>query len=140
MEFKEERKLRAALGAFLGSLVGALVYFLLSRVGYISALSGLLAILCALWGYKKLGGAPAERSGVLLCVIFTLLSVVLGWYCNLAYDIMEVFEDVDYLSCLRAAYRILSLPDVASAYFGNLALSLLFAVLGLFGALRGKNR
>ena len=47
-----EHKLAGTFGALLFALAGGIVYFLLYQLGYLASLSGLIAIVCALKGYK----------------------------------------------------------------------------------------
>ena len=47
----KENVFLGVIGALLFSLAGALVYFILNRVGYIASLSALVGAYCACFGY-----------------------------------------------------------------------------------------
>lgn len=69
----EENIPAGIVGAFLGSLIGAACLILLSRLGYVAALSGVVMGLCSLKGYEKLGGKLSVRGIVLSCAVMAIM-------------------------------------------------------------------
>ena len=47
----KENILAGAVGAFLFSLVGGILWFVLYQIGYLAAISGLVGVICAVKGY-----------------------------------------------------------------------------------------
>ncbi len=62
MDFELERKkprdnvIAGIVGAFLGSLIGVACIVVINKLGYVSAISGVVMAVCAIKGYAMLGG------------------------------------------------------------------------------------
>ena len=135
----EENVVAGTVGAFLFSLAGGIIYFLLHLVGYVASISGLIGAICAVKGYSVFAKKESKK-GIIIAAIIALLVIAIAWYFCLAYDVYEAhkgwFEagEIDYtvsfLEALRGAPVFLEEPEIARAYFGDLALGLLFALIG----------
>lgn len=60
-EKPKENILLGIVGALLFSLAGTVTYFVLYQLGYLAALSGIVAVICAMYGYKLLRRARVKR-------------------------------------------------------------------------------
>ena len=58
------------VGALIGSLLGAASIILLSQLGYVAAISGVIMAVCALKGYELLGGKLTKK-GVIISAVWT---------------------------------------------------------------------
>lgn len=58
---KKENIVGGIVGALLGSLLGMLSVLILSQLGYVAALSGVIMAVCVLKGYEMLGGKLTKR-------------------------------------------------------------------------------
>ena len=47
----QENVLSGIVGAFLFSLIGGILWFVLYQIGYLAAISGLVGVICAVKGY-----------------------------------------------------------------------------------------
>ena len=47
--------LAGLVGAFLGSLVGVVLWLVVYKLGYIAGISGAVMVICAMMGYNKFG-------------------------------------------------------------------------------------
>ncbi|MBQ9151581.1 MAG: hypothetical protein IJX72_04965 [Clostridia bacterium] len=98
----EENVLFGAVGAFLFSLVGGVVYVVLSMVGYLSALSGLIGVVCAIKGYTFFAKKESKR-GVVIAVIMAAVVIIIAWYVSFCLDMVAAYEgwyeagEVDYV-------------------------------------------
>lgn len=132
----KENVLFGVVGAFLFSLVGGILYFVLYQVGFIASLSGLVGVICAIKGYSFFAKKESVR-GVVISIVMAALVLIIAWYACLSYDVYLAYEDwyaageVDYMptlgECVSVAY--LFLADVPE-YFRDLGLSLLLAAVG----------
>lgn len=117
------------LGAFLGSLVGVVVIIVLSRLGIIAAVSGLVMSLAALKGYEKLGGVLTKRGVVVAVVLIVVMTFVADWV-DWGIVVAEAFN-------MDLVEAVLTLPAVMDAglidmgsYLGNLAMLYVFVAVG----------
>lgn len=135
----KENVLLGVLGAFLFALAGGALWFVLYLVGFIAALSGLVGVICAIKGYSLFAKKESVK-GIVIAVVMTLLVIVIAWYFCLSYDAyiahQQWFEEgeIDYtitfIDALLGSHIYLSDPDIGPGYWGDLALGLLFCVIG----------
>ena len=80
-----ENVLFGIVGAFLFSLVGGVLYYLLYQMGYLAALSGLVGVICAITGYSFFAKKESTK-GTVISVIIAALVLVAAWYLCVASD------------------------------------------------------
>ena len=126
---REDQVVAGTVGAFLGSLLGVACIIIVGRLGYVSALSGVVMAVCALKGYELLGGGMSCRGAVIsgvLILVMTYFADRLDWafLVSDAYDvgIGMAFQSVGYLLDVGAIE--------GGAYWGNLIMLYLFTLLG----------
>ena len=134
-----ENVLAGIVGAFLFSLVGGVLWFIIYRIGFIAGISGLIGAICAIKGYFVFSKKESVK-GIVISVVIALLVIVIAWYFCLAYDVYDVhklwFEEgeIDYtltfFEAVRGSHYYLTDPEIAPAYFGDLAIGLLFCIAG----------
>ena len=140
-------------GAFLFSLAGAVVYFLLHLVGYIASISGLIGVVCAIKGYAIFAKKESKK-GIIIASIISILVIVMAWYFCLAYDVYDVYKtgfelgetdfSLTFFESVRVAPVFLEEPEILRAYLSDLALGLLFCLIGggsyVFNKLKNANK
>lgn len=122
------------VGALLGSLLGGASIVLLSRLGYVASLSGLLTAFCTLKGYELLGKRLSKR-GVVICVVIMVLATVAADLVDWAFVVQDAWGQygVSFLDCLLAVPGLIADGSIALFdYFKNLGMLMLFMVLGAF--------
>ena len=126
---RAENRIGGAVGALLGSLIGVLCIVLISQLGYVAALSGLVMAVCTLKGYEMLGGR-LSGFGIAISSVLMLAMTYVGDRLDWAIIIARELE-VDLFSAFRAVPLLLSeqMIDVSN-YWGNLALLYLFLLVG----------
>ena len=135
-EDSEENVLFGIVGAFLFSLVGGIIYYVLYQIGYIAGISGLIGVICAIKGYAIFAKKESIR-GVVIAIIMAVVVLVIAWYFCLSNDVYLAVQEwyangeTDYTLTFFEAVGIayLFLADIPQ-YFGDLAISLLLAALG----------
>ena len=135
---KQENMVTGFVGALLGALIGAGSIILLSQLGYIASVSGLILAVCTLKGYELLGGKLSGK-GVAVCVVLMLLTPYVADRIDWAILLMNEFAD--YGITLREAFAII--PELLAdgsiemdLYLKNLLMIYGFALLGAFSTLR----
>ena len=128
-EQKKENVLGGVVGALLGSLIGVVCIVVLSQLGYVAALSGIVMAICTLKGYELLGGKLTRKGIVIGAIVMLLMTFVgdqLDWAIVISRELM-----LDYVTSFRLIPALLEEDIIeAGAYFGNLALLYLFLLLG----------
>ncbi len=126
---KKENVIGGIVGALIGSLMGVASIVILSQMGYVAVLSGVIMAVCTLKGYEMLGGKLSKK-GIVISSILMILMTLIGDHVDWAFVIMQQLE-VDFIT----AYQILPLllDEEAidmSLYVGNLAMQYLFVLVG----------
>ncbi len=142
--YTEENVLFGVIGAFLFSLVGGALYLILSRIGYIAALSGLVGVVCAIKGYAFFSKKESRR-GLVISVIVAAVVLIIAWYIGFCIDLSAAYKDwyatgeVDYLPTFFecVAYGFIDLTANPS-YFIDLAISLGLGAIGCWSYVRNK--
>ena len=78
---KEEPRdnvIAGTVGAFLGSLIGVACIVLVSKLGYVAAISGVVMVVCAIKGYAMLGGQFSKRGAVISGLMIIVMTYVGG--------------------------------------------------------------
>ena len=139
---RNENLIAGLVGAFLGSLLGALCIVVVGQMGYVAALSGFVMAVCSLKGYEKLGGRLSKK-GVVFCSLLILVMTYFANRMDWAFSASRALE-MGLLDCYRLIPLFLEDGIIESgAYWGNLALLYLFTVVGavptIIAALRGPS-
>lgn len=138
----QENVFAGIVGAFLFSLAGGVVWFLLWQVGYVAAISGIVGVVCAIKGYSVFGKKESIK-GVIISVIITIAVMVLAWYLCLSLDVYNAYKDwyaegfvdftISFGEAVRNAHLFLEEPEISGEYVSSLAMGLVFCVIGGVG-------
>ena len=135
---KRENVLTGTVGALIGAALGGGAIILLSQLGYVASLSGLILAICTLKGYELLGGTLSKKGiaiSVLLMVVMPYIADRIDW----AIVIIDAFpeENISLGQAFAAVHAVIADADMVGDYVKNLLMIYGFAVLGAFGTLRG---
>lgn len=140
---KKENLVGGIVGALLGSLVGVIAIIILSQLGYVAAISGIIMAVCTLKGYELLGGKITKK-GVIASVIVMLVMVYVGDRLDWAIVVSRELG-MDFFTSFRAVPILMEEGMIDSgSYTGNLAMIYLFTAIGavptILGHLKRKPR
>ena len=135
----KENVVAGIVGAFLFSLVGGVLWFLIYMFGFIAGISGLIGAVCAIKGYSIFAKKESVK-GIIISVIISLLVIALAWYFCLAYDVYDVYNEwyeageidfsISFFDAVRGAHIFLTDPEIGPAYFGDLAIGIILCIVG----------
>ena len=145
----EENRVAGTVGAFLFALAGGAIYFALWQVGYIAAISGLIAVVCAMKGYE-LFAKKESNYGIVISVVMSVLVIAIAWYLCLSFDVYHAYQEwhetgeVDYVvsfaDSVRNAYLFLSESDIARSYGLSLLVGVVLCGVGCISPIRAALR
>ena len=147
----KENVLAGAVGAFLFSLVGGILWFVLYQIGYVAALSGLVGVICAVKGYTFFAKTKNEsKTCLILSVIIAVLVLAISWYLCIGYDIYLAYQEwfaagevdftLNFFESIRVIPLFLAEKEILVGYLANLGLGLLFAGLGVISYLSSREK
>ena len=138
---RRENVMGGVVGALLGSIVGGISIIVLSQLGYVAVLSGILMGVCTTKGYEMLAGKMSKKGAaisLLVMLLMTWFADRLDWAIIIARELeLGLFESY------RAVGQLMELGAIdSSAYYRGLAIVYLFMLLGaipmLWSALRNS--
>lgn len=138
-EKKQEKKksnvAAGAVGALIGAVIGGASIILVSRLGFVAAICGLILAVCTLKGYEIMGGS-LNTIGVIICVVLMLITPYIADRLDWALLLMEDYK-ATYNESLTLGFAFSLIPELinegaieSSNYWGNLAQIYLFTLLG----------
>ena len=126
---RRENPIGGFVGALLGTLIGVVCIILLSQLGYVAAISGVIMAVCALKGYELLGGKLSKK-GIVISLILMLVMTFVGDRIDWAIIVSRGLE-LDLISSFRSISLLMEERIIEpSSYWGNLILLYLFLLLG----------
>lgn len=142
---QKENVLSGAVGAFLFSLAGGVIWYVLWQVEIIAAISGFVGVICAIKGYSVFAKGESVR-GIVISTVMAAVVIVIAWYLCLSMDVYDAYQmwyangEIDFTltraESVMNAYLFLQEPEIAGSYLGNLGLGMLFCVLGCVSPIR----
>jgi hypothetical protein len=126
------------IGALVGALLGGASIILLSQLGYVASISGVILAFCTLKGYQLLG-KQLSKKGIVLCVILMLVTPFIAdwidWAIFLMKDMPEYGITLVEACVLLGELMAEGYMDMAE-YARNLGMIYLFVALGAVGTLK----
>lgn len=135
---KKENVWLGVLGAFLFSLIGAVIFFILNAIGLIESISGFVTVFAAINGYIIFAKNESTK-GLIISIIISALVIIVCWYlCLCITTVKQINEQASKLPANlkykttfaeffpRGFEVIAKQPDILI----SLALSLAFGGLG----------
>lgn len=141
---RKENVVTGIVGALIGALIGGASIILISQLGYIASVSGLILAVCTLKGYELLGGKLSTK-GIVISLILVLVTPFLADTINWALMIKDAFSDPSLamggeLTLLDGIIVLPVLlaeePELMGEYVKNLLMIYGFVALGAFATLR----
>ena len=125
------------LGAFLGTLIGAICIVLVNQFGYIASISGVVMGVCALKGYQILGKKMSLK-GIIICVILMLLMVYISNWFSYAVAVAQVYK-ADIVSSFLAVPELIKEGAIESgAYYKDLLMLYVFTAIGAVPVIKNQ--
>lgn len=140
MELQEEEQnfkntpnnyIRGFLGALIGGVVGAILTIIIFFMGYISAISSLVAMVLGSYLYRKFKG----KENIVMIVIVSITSILFVILAIVALYTLEGYglaiEDGQNVGILEGFSYALENEEFASSFYYDLGLTALFSGIGL---------
>lgn len=129
---KKGNMLTGLVGAFLGSLVGVVVWVLIYQLGYIAAIGGLIMVVAVIKGYEIFGGR-LSLGGTIACVVLSVAMLFLAHYSCYAFEVYKAFSaeyEVSFFECFQALPAFFEDSDLRTSFIGELVIGYLLMAVG----------
>ena len=147
----KENILAGSVGAFLFSLAGGILWFVLYQIGFLAAISGLVGVVCAVKGYTIFAKTKKEsKVCLILSSVIAVAVLAIAWYLCIAYDIYLVYQEMfatgevqftyTFFESVQVVPMFLQIQEVLVAYLKDLGMGLIFAILGIVSYLASREK
>ena len=121
------------VGAFLFSIIGGLLYFVLYQIGIIAGICGLAIFVLANFGYGLFAKTKNKASivGLIAAIVATIVMIFLAEYVSLSFEIFQAYKDqgITIFDAIRATPEFLAEPEIGNAVAGDLAFAYIFGFI-----------
>jgi len=124
--------LAGVVGAFLFSLIGGLLYFVIYQIGVIAGICGLAIFVLANFGYNLFAkGNKNTIVSLVVSIIMMIVMIFLAEYVSLSFEIFQTFKDegITIFDAIRATPEFLAEPEIGNAVAGDLAFAYIFGFI-----------
>lgn len=132
---KPENVLAGIVGAFLFSLIGGVLYFVVYELGFIAGICALVMFILSNFGYGLFSGKKNGKKGVIIAAVMTLIMIILAEMFCLSYEIFVAFKDeyeITILDAMRSVPNFLQEPEIKGDVVKDLLFAVVFGVLATF--------
>lgn len=123
------------MGALVGAVLGGASIVLLSQLGYVASLSGVLLAFCTLKGYQLLGKSMSKK-GIVLCVLLMVVTPFLADWADWAIYLMKDYDIAFGDAFVFFGELLLGGFVEMDVYLKNLGMIYLFVALGALGTIK----
>ena len=141
----EENVFAGIVGAFLFSLAGGALWYVLYQVGYLAGISGIVGVFAAVRGYSFFAKGQSVK-GVVISIVIAVLVLIIAWYLCLATDVYNAYREwyeageIDYqlgfFESVAVSYTFFSETDILLAYLKDLGIGLALCALASFSSVK----
>lgn len=140
-----ENVVAGIVGAFLFSLIGAVLYFVVYQVGYVAGICGLVMFVLASFGYGIFSRVKhsSSKACLITSILVTIVMILIAEYVCLSYDIYSVYSEMYELTifdAMRAAPSFLAESEVAGSVAQDLIFSYIMGGIAVIAQIRGKKK
>lgn len=138
-EKENENIIAGTIGAFVFGLVGGLLYFAIYRFGYIAGICGFITFSLSYWAYRKLSKATYSIKGVIISIIVSLITIFLGEFFGLAYEVYDAFHadyGITFIEAVKLTPEFLGDSEILPSVIRDLAIAYFLGALASFGTIK----
>jgi hypothetical protein len=131
---KPENFIAGLVGALIGAAIGGGSIILLSQLGYVASISGLILAICTAKGYELLGGRLSAK-GILVSLVLMAVMPYIADRMDWAILLLQSFPDegITFADAFRAIPELIAEGSIdKSEYTTNLIMIYVFVALGAF--------
>lgn len=128
------------VGAFLFSLIGGALYFVVYQFGFIAGICGLVTFVLANFGYSLFAkGNKNTAIGIAVSIIMTLIMIFIAEYLSLSYEIFKAAKEagtqvqISFFEAVKITPEFLEDPEVRGAVAKDLVFAYALGIIASIG-------
>lgn len=131
---KKENLLLGLAGAIAGIILGAVLWIVIERVGFIAGIAGYAIVFLGMKGYEMLGG-KLSKTGIVLCIILSLAAILGAEMFSLAIVVNSEWG-VPMGDAFRLLPELLEEPDLLVMVIKDLAVGYALSIWASYSRVR----
>ena len=123
------------VGAFLFSIIGGALYFVVYQMGYVAGICGLATFVLASFGYDLFSRSKHSTVGMITAAIAFLAAIYAAEYLCISFEIFQVYKDIGitFFDAVRATPEFLQEEELRRAVIGDLIFAYVFGIVAVIG-------
>lgn len=135
----------ALLASIVCGAAGGILWVVVYKLGRITYLAGLLAVMGAIFGYSKIGKRELSTGATIWCILVGLCWIGVGNYISYAWEILDAVNAsnpgrTDFIKVLTNMPWLMQEMELWGSFFAELGIGIVFALLGGVGSLFGNKK
>ena len=134
---RNENILFGIVGAFLFSIIGGILYFVIYQAGIIAGICGLIIFVLANFGYGLFAGTKNKESmvGLIASIAAMIAMIYIAEYFCISFEIFQIYKEhgVTIFDAIRATPEFLAEPEIGNAVTEDLAFAYIFGFAATIG-------
>ena len=131
------------VGALLGALLGGVLWVLVSQLGYIAGIVGLVVAVCAVKGFELFGG-KLNAAGIIICMVIVVGAIYAANYISYSIYLQQALDELGYGFSFGDSIRLLpdffSEEEIFGAFLRDLVIGYLLTAVASFSVIYGIYR
>lgn len=121
------------VGAFLFSLIGGGLYFIVYQMGYVAGICGLATFVLAAFGYDLFSHSKNSIIGLIAAAVATVAALFAAEYLSISYEILQVYKEmgITFFDSVRATPEFMQDEELRRAVIGDLAFAYIFGAVAV---------
>ena len=125
----------ALLASIICAAGGGIVWILVYKLGRITYIAGLLAVMGAIYGYSKIGKRELTTLAAVWCILVGLASITFANYISYAWEIVDAVNAAnpgrtDFMKVFMNMPWLMEDMELWGSFFADLGIGIFFAVIG----------
>lgn len=129
--------LAGIVGAFLFSLIGGLLYFVVYQIGFIAGICGLVIFILANFGYGLFAKTKNKESlvGLIVSIVAMVVMIFLAEYFCISFEIYSLYREqgATFFEAVKVTPEFLAEPEVSAAFFKDLIIAYILGFIASIG-------
>lgn len=129
--------LAGVVGAFLFSIIGGLLYFVIYQAGFIAGICGLVIFVLANFGYSLLAKTKNKASlpGLIASIAAMIVTIYVAEYVCISFEIFQAFKEfgITIFDAIKATPDFLKEAQIRDGFVEDIAFAYIFGFLATIG-------
>lgn len=131
---KKGSVLLGVVGSFIGAIIGGILWIIVYQIGYVAAIVGIVAVICAYKGYTLFSGKKDIKAAIISVIMAA--AVLFLAHCLCLSIVISTEFGVSFFEAVAATPAILAEPEIFGEFMLDLLYGYIFMAVGAFAFIK----